>query len=338
MRSALGWFSALLLVGLLQPAAADTLADVQERGTLRCGVNGLVPGLSLRDEAGRWSGLDVDFCRAVAAAALGAKEKVELVPLTSEERLKALAEGRVDLLSRNTTWTLSRDVAEGVSFVGVLYYDGQGFMVPRSTSLLSALELTGKSVCALAGTTSVENAKRYFTRHRMELKLRTFEDWDAARAAYLKGDCGVLTSDQSQLFALRTTLEQPRGHRILPEVISKEPLGPAVRHGDSRWFDVVRWTLFGLINAEEMGIDSGNVERARELAESEETRLLLDVDGTIAEALGLNPHWITRAIAQVGNYAEIFERNLGDQSPLKIKRGLNALWTDGGLHYAPPSR
>jgi general L-amino acid transport system substrate-binding protein len=280
----------------------------------------------------------VDFCRAVAAATLGAKEKVELVPLTSEERLKALAEGRVDLLSRNTTWTLSRDVAEGISFVGVLYHDGQGFMVPRRTNLLSALELTGKTVCALAGTTSVGNAKRYFTRHRMELKLSTFDDWDAARAAYLGGDCGVLTSDQSQLFALRTTLEQPQGHRILPEVISKEPLGPAVRHGDSRWFDIVRWTLFGLINAEEMGIDSTNVDRARELAENEETRLLLDVDGTIAEVLGLHPLWITRAIGQVGNYAEIFERNLGDQSPLKIKRGINALWLNGGLLFAPPSR
>jgi general L-amino acid transport system substrate-binding protein len=339
MRSALRWLFALLLgAGLLQPVTAGTLEDVQARGTLRCGVNGLVPGLSFRDERGQWSGLDVDFCRAVAAVTLGAKEKLELVPLTNAERLTALAEGRVDLISRNTTWTFSRDAGQGISFVGVLYYDGQGFMVPRKTDFLSALELTGQTVCALAGTTSAENTGRYFTRHRMELDLRTFDDFDAARSAYLDGDCGVLTSDQSQLHALRSTLERPRDHRILPEVVSKEPLGPAVREGDDRWFDIVRWTLFALINAEEMGIDSTNADRARELAKSEETRLLLDADGRMAQVLGLDRHWITRAIAQVGNYAEMFERNLGDQSPLKIKRGLNALWTNGGLLYAPPSR
>jgi general L-amino acid transport system substrate-binding protein len=339
MRPALRWLSLLLLSGgLVQPANADTLDDVQARGDLRCGVNGLVPGLSFKDDAGRWSGLDVDFCRAVAAAALGGKEKLELVPLSNAERLTALAEGRVDLISRNTTWTFSRDAGQGISFVGILYHDGQGFMVPRKTDFLSALELSGQTVCALAGTTSAENTKRYFTRHRMELDLRTFDDLDAAGSAYFDGDCGVLTSDQSQLHALRSTLQRPHEHRILPEVVSKEPLGPAVREGDDRWFDIVRWTLFALINAEEMGIDSTNVDRARELAKNEETRLLLDADGKMAQVLGLHPRWITRAIAQVGNYAEIFERNLGDQSPLKIKRGLNALWINGGLLYAPPSR
>lgn len=339
MRLAVRWLSAILLAGALsQTAAAGTLEQVKERDTLRCGVNGLVPGLSFKDEKGSWSGLDVDFCRAVAAAVLGAKEKVEFVPLTNAERLSALADGRVDLLSRNTTWTLSRDIARGMSFVGVLYYDGQGFMVPRATNQLSTLELSGQTVCALAGTTSAENTERYFKRHRMELTLLTFDDIGAAKQAYLAGECGALASDHSQLHSLRATLEHPRTHRILPEVVSKEPLGPAVRKGDDRWFDIVRWTLFALINAEEMGIDSTNVDRARELAKSEDTRLLLDADGKVAELLGLHPRWINRAIGQVGNYGEVFERNLGDQSPLKIKRGLNALWNNGGLLYAPPAR
>jgi len=339
MRLALRWLSVILIAcALSQASAADILDDVKARDSLRCGVNGLVPGLSFRDASGQWSGMDVDFCRAVAAATLGAKEKVEFVLLSNAERLVALDEGRVDLLSRNTTWTLSRDIAHGMSFVGVLYFDGQGFMVPRETSLLSALELSGTSVCALAGTTSAANTQRYFTRHRMKLELLTFDDFDAAKAAYLAGECGALTSDQSQLHSLRTTLENPRAHRILPEVIAKEPLSPAVRKGDGRWFDIVRWTLFALINAEEMGIDSTNVERAYELAKSEDTRLLLDVQGGTAEHLGLHRRWVTRVIGQVGNYAEIFERNLGDQSPLKIKRGLNALWNNGGLLFAPPSR
>ena len=339
MRIAGRWLYGLLLAGVLvQPAAAGTLEDVIERTTLRCGVNGQVPGLSLQDRAGQWSGLDVDFCRVVAAATLGAKEKVEFVPLDNAERLSALAEGRVDLLARNTTWTMSRDIAHGMNFVGVLYFDGQGFMVPRDTALLSALELSGHSVCAVDGTTGPENAERYFNRHRMELTLKTFGDMPAAWTAYLAGECQALTGDHSQLYALRAGLEQPSAQRILPETVSKEPLGPAVRKGDARWFDVVRWTLFALINAEEMGIDSTNVDRARELASRDETKLLLDADGRMAEQLGLHPRWITRAIGQVGNYAEIFDRNLGADSSLKIKRGLNALWRDGGLLYAPPNR
>jgi len=339
MTSAIRWLPVLLLaIALSQSSLADTLDEVKARDSLRCGVNGQVPGLSFRDESGAWSGLDVDFCRAVAAAALGTKAKVEFVPLTNTERLGALSAGRIDLLSRNTTWTLWRDIAHGMSFVGVLYFDGQGFMVPRNIGLLSTLELSGTSVCVPSGTTSEANAQRYFTRHRMKLTLLAFDDIRTATAAYLAGECGALTSDQSQLHSLRSTLENPHAQRILPEVISKEPLGPAVRDGDKRWFDVVRWTLFALINAEEMGIDSTNVSRARELATNEGTRLLLDVDGKVAGALGLHPLWVTRAIGQVGNYAEIYERNLGDQSPLKMKRGLNALWTDGGLLYAPPSR
>jgi general L-amino acid transport system substrate-binding protein len=334
LAAALGGI-ALLLTGTV---LADTVADIRERGTLRCGVNGEVPGLSLLDETGRWSGLDVDFCRAVAAAVLDDADAVVLVPLSAEDRLGALRGGRVDLLSRNTTWTAQRDIAEGVSFAGVLYYDGQGFMVPRETDTLSALELDRAKVCAIAGTTSIDNARRYFTRHRMALELMIHPDLAAAAAAYLDGKCTALTTDRSQLHALRATLEQPAAQRILPEVISKEPLGPAVRDGDPRWFDLVRWTLYTLIEAEEQGIDSGNVIGARNRAESDAVRALLDLDGTTSSVLGIDPAWGYRVIRQVGNYGQIFERNLGPASGLNIKRGLNALWSDGGLMYAPPAR
>ncbi len=339
MRTVVLWLLGIVLTGgLIQASGADTLEEVKERGTLRCGVNGAVPGLSFKDEGGRWSGLDVDFCRAVAAAVLGESGKVEFVPLENKDRLTALSEGRIDLLTRNTTWTLSRDLGHGMTFVGILYHDGQGFMVPGDSDLRTTLELGGKRICALAGSTSPDNAKRYFTHHRMELQLQTYESLDAAKQAYLEGKCDALTSDQSQLFSLRTTLEDPGAHRILGEVISKEPLGPAVRKGDARWFDIVRWTLFLLVDAEELGIDSANADRAREQAKAEETRLLLDADGETARLLGLDPGWSHRVIEQVGNYSEIFERNLGAHSKLKIKRGLNALWRDGGLLYAPPAR
>ncbi len=339
MRLGINRLLGMVLAGALaQTTVAATLDEVKERGSLRCGVNGEVPGLSYRDEGGGWSGLDVDFCRAVAAAVLGDGGKVELVPLSTAERLDALRAGRIDLLSRNTTWTLARDLGHDMTFVGVLYFDGQGFMVPRDSGLMSTLELGGKRICAVADSTGPDNARRYFARHRMELKLETFQTEGAARAAYLDGKCDALTTDQSQLHSVRGGLADPRAHRILPEIISKEPLSPAVRKGDARWLDVVRWTLFTLIDAEELGIGSANVERAAEQAESDEARLLLDLDGSSAKLLGLEPGWSQRAIKQVGNYAEVFDRNLGAQSPLKIKRGLNALWNDGGLLYAPPAR
>ncbi|MEA3278699.1 MAG: amino acid ABC transporter substrate-binding protein [Pseudomonadota bacterium] len=339
MRLAVRWLLAALLVGgLAQTSAAGTLAEVKDRGKLRCGVNGLVPGLSFKDENGRWSGLDVDFCRAVAAAALGDGSKVEFLPLSTDERLDALSGDHIDLLARNTTWTLSRDLGHGMSFVGILYLDGQGFLVAREAGLYSTLELDGKRICSLANSTSPANAQRYFTRNRMKLELETFQTFDAAKQAYLDGKCDALTGDQSQLHSLRAGLKDPRVHEILPEVISKEPLSPAVRKGDDQWFDIVRWTLFVLIDAEELGIDSTNVDRAREQAREGETRLLLDADGHTGKLLELEPGWSHRVIKQVGNYAEVFERNLGSQSPLKIKRGLNALWRDGGLLYAPPAR
>ncbi len=325
----------LLLAGT---AGAGTVEEVRERGRLRCGVNGEVPGLSLRNQTGQWSGLDVDFCRAVATAVLGDPEALALVPVSSEERFAAVRAGNVDLLARNTSWTGQRDIAEGVSFVGVLYYDGQGFMVPRMTDTISALELDRARVCAIAGSTSIDNAKRYFTRHRMALELVVHPDLAAAAAAYLDGKCTALTTDRSQLHALRATLDNPAAQRILPEVISKEPLGPLVRDNDHRWFDLVRWTLFTLVEAEELGIDAGNALGAKHRAESDRVRALLDLDGRTSSVLGIEPAWGYRVIRQVGNYGEVFERNLGATSGLGIKRGLNALWSDGGLMYAPPTK
>jgi general L-amino acid transport system substrate-binding protein len=319
-------------------AHAETLEDVQSRGTLRCGVNGEVPGLSLRAPDGTWSGLDVDFCRAVAAAVLGDADKVEFVPVSTADRFDVLREGEIDLLARNTTWTLSRDLDLEIMFAATLYYDGQGFMVRRETNTLSALELSNRSVCALADTTAPDNARRYFTRNQMNLELKEFPDIKDAVKAYLAGDCYALTSDHSQLHAMRAGLNAASAHRILPEVISKEPLAPAVRRDDARWFDIVRWTLFTLVNAEEAGIDSSNVAQVQTRARSGETRLLLDLDGTSGALLGLSKGWGLRVIEQVGNYGEIFARNLGDDSPLKIKRGLNALWRDGGILYAPPAK
>jgi general L-amino acid transport system substrate-binding protein len=333
------WCS-LLLVASLLPALpqAETLEDVRSRGMLRCGVSGELPGLSYKSEDGTWSGIDVDFCRAVAAAVLGRADKVEYVPTSTADRFDVLREGEIDLLARNTTWTLSRDLDLEVMFVDTLYYDGQGFMVRRDTSTLSALELSRHKVCALADTTGPENARNYFTRHQMILELSEYPDIKAATAAYLAGECYALTTDHSQLHAVRAGLGGDSGHRILPEVISREPLAPVVRRDDARWFDVVRWTLYTLINAEAAGIDSSNVDQARGRARSADTRLLLDVDGVSAGMLGLDPGWSTRIISQVGNYAEVFARNLGEDSPLGIKRGLNALWRDGGILYAPPSR
>jgi general L-amino acid transport system substrate-binding protein len=342
MRQHTPWISGLLLIGALtltaSQARAGTLEDVKARGALRCGVNGELPGLSYKDDKGAWSGLDVDFCRAVAAATLGKADKVELVPLNNSDRFDALREGEVDLLSRNTTWTLSRDLDLGMAFAGILYHDGQGFMVPRGTSILSVMELSRKRICAIEDSTSPTNAEAFFTRNRMQLELVLVKDANAAKAAYQAGKCDAITTDHSQLHALRAELGDPALNRILPEVISKEPLSPAVRQGDQVWFDIVRWTLFLLIDAEELGIDSTNVDGARALAKTAEVRGLLDVAGATAGMLGVEPGWSYRVIKQVGNYAEIFDRNLGDQSPLKIKRGLNALWRDGGILYAPPTR
>jgi general L-amino acid transport system substrate-binding protein len=332
--------SALLATTLLATAGASpgaTLESVQGRGKLLCGVNTGLPGFSSVDQNGKWTGLDVDFCRAVAAATLGDADKVELKPLTAKERFTALQSGEIDLLSRNTTWTLSRDAAQGLSFTGVIYYDGQGFMVSKSLGVKSARELDGAAVCILAGTTTELNLADYFRTHDMKYEPVVFDTADQTSRGFETGRCDVLTSDQSQLYGLRIKLAEPDKAAVLPEVISKEPLGPAVRQGDDAWFNIVRWTLFALINAEELGVTADNVD-AMKSSSNPEVRRLLGVEGSADSGLGLAPDWVAGVIKQVGNYGEIFQRNVGADSPLQIERGLNALWTDGGLQYAPPFR
>jgi general L-amino acid transport system substrate-binding protein len=334
------WILGILLAGLtLSPVAgAWVLEDVRKNDRVRCGVSTGLPGFSQPDSQGRWSGLDVDFCRAVAAAVLGDAQKVEFLPLTPGQRLPALTQGRIDLLARNTTWTMERDIVQGVEFAGVNFYDGQGFMVRGELGVRSALGLDGVTLCVQRDTTSATNVKQYFALNRMRFRLLEFDGPEAATEAYAAGQCEAMTSDRSQLYALRSRLAKPQDSVILPEVISREPLSPAVREGDANWLNIVRWTLFAMIDAEEQGIDSTNVERIRKQARNPAVRHFLGLDGETGQALGLEGPWVFRILKQVGNYAESYERNLGKDSPVQIKRGLNALWRDGGLLYAPPAR
>jgi general L-amino acid transport system substrate-binding protein len=327
-----------LVLTLTQPAwAGATLDAVKQRGFVQCGVNTGLPGFSNADEKGNWTGLDVDVCRAVAAAIFGGADKVRFTPLTAKERLTAVQSGEVDLLSRNTTWTLTRDTSLGIHFTGVTYYDGQGFMVSKALGVSSARELDGAAVCILAGTTTELNLADYFRTHGMTYDPVVFDTADQTARGFEAGRCDVLTSDQSQLYGLRIKLAEPDKAMVLPEVISKEPLGPAVRQGDDDWFNIVRWTLYALINAEELGVTSGNVDEMKS-SSNPEVRRLLGLEGIKGSGLGLPDDWAYQIIKQVGNYGEIFERNVGAGSPLKIERGLNALWKDGGLQYAPPIR
>lgn len=321
----------------LTSLAGETLAAVKERGFVQCGVNTGLPGFSNADDKGQWTGLDADLCRAIAAAVLGDAQKVQFTPLTAKERLTALQSGEIDVLSRNTTWTLTRDTSLGINFTGVTYYDGQGFMVAKSLGIKSAKELDGAAVCILAGTTTELNLADYFRTHQMEYQPVVFDTADQTARGFEAGRCDVLTSDQSQLYGLRLKLSQPDKAEILPEVISKEPLGPAVRQGDDDWFNVVRWTLFAMVNAEELGVTAANVDQMK-ASSNPEIRRLLGLEGIKGRGLGLNDDWAYQIIKQLGNYGEVFERTVGSGSPLGIPRGLNALWRDGGLHYAPPIR
>jgi len=328
----------LALSSLTQTALADgTLEAVKERGFVQCGVNTGLPGFSNADADGRWSGIDVDLCRAVAAAVLGDAEKVRFTPLTAKERLTAVQSGEVDLLSRNTTWTLTRDTSLGLHFTGVTYYDGQGFMVKKALGITSARELDGAAVCILAGTTTELNLADYFRTHGMSYEPVVFDTADQTARGFEAGRCDVLTSDQSQLYALRLKLSEPDKAMVLPEVISKEPLGPVVRQGDDRWFNIVRWTLFALVNAEELGVASADVDAQKD-STNPAIRRLLGLEGIKGTGLGLGDDWAYQAIKQVGNYGEIYARNVGEGSRLGIPRGLNRLWQDGGLQYAPPIR
>ncbi len=320
------------------PAAAATLDEVKERGALRCGVNTGLPGFASQDDQGEWQGLDVDYCKAVAAAIFdGDGSKVEYSPLSAVQRFPALQNNEVDMLARNTTWTMNRDTALGLNFVGVNYYDGQGFMVRKDLNVTSALQLSGATVCVQSGTTTELNLTDYFSANNMELNPVVIESQSDVNAAYDQGRCDVLTTDASGLYASRLELANPDEHVVLPEVISKEPLGPTVRQGDEQWFDIVKWVHFGLLNAEELGVTQQNVEEMLE-SENPKIRRLLGVDGSFGEDVGLANDWMVDVIRAVGNYGEIFDRNIGPDTPLKIQRGMNALWTKGGLQYAPPVR
>ena len=318
--------------------AADTLKTIRDRGKIICGTSNGVAGFSTQDAAGRWQGFDIDICRALAVAIFDDTEKAGFVPLSSKDRLIALQAGEIDVLPRTTTWTLARNSGQGVTFTGINYYDGQGFMVHKSLGVTSATKLDGASICVAQGTTSELNLADFFRRTRMKYEVAAFGTPEEALKAYESGRCDAYTTDVSALSANLLKFRTPDEHAVLPEVISKEPLGPWVRSGDDAWFNLVRWTLFALINAEELGVTRAN---ARELAASStnpEIRRFLGKDGKYGEALGVSNDWVVRVVSAVGNYGESFERHLGLNSPMKLQRGPNALWTKGGLQYSPPFR
>jgi len=314
--------------------SADTLDDVKKAGVLKCGVSTGLAGFSSADKDGKWTGLDVDVCRAVAAAVLGDATKVKFNPLTAKERFTALQSGEIDMLSRNTTWTLTRDASLGINFAGVSYYDGQGFMVSKKLNVKSVNDLDGAAVCIQAGTTTELNLADYFKANDMKYKAITFDTSDQTIKGFEAGRCDMLTSDQSQLYSLRIKLAKPDEAVVLPEVISKEPLGPVVRQGDDKWFNIVKWSLNAMVNAEELGLSKENI---KDMKDSKNPGIQRMIAGQ-GEKLGLDDSWSYNIISQVGNYGEVFESNVGSGSPLKIKRGLNSLWNKGGIMYAAPIR
>jgi general L-amino acid transport system substrate-binding protein len=328
-------FSALAL--LCSVANADTLDEVRARGELRCGVNTGLAGFSAPDDKGEWQGLDVDFCRVVASAIFNDPGKVKFVPLSAKERFTALQSGEIDMLSRNTTWTMSRDTEQGLNFVGITYYDGQGFMVRKGRDIDGVADLAGASICVQTGTTNELNMADFFRTNKLSYKPVVFEKNAEAFAAYNLGRCDAYTSDSSQLYAERIKLAEPEGTVILPQIISKEPLGPVVRQGDDLWANVVQWSLFAWLNAEGLGITQANVDEMRD-SPNPQVRRLLGVEGDYGKGVRLGATWAYAIVKCVGNYGESFERNIGVGSRLNIARGYNRLWTDGGLHYAPPIR
>ena len=315
---------------------SSTLYDVQNRGYINCGVSSGLAGFSSPDSSGVWQGLDADTCRAISAAVFGDSQKVKFIPLTAKERFTALASGEIDVLIRNTTWTATRDNSLGLNFTGVNYYDGAGFLVKKSLGVDSALELDGAAFCIQAGTTTELNVADYFRNNNMGYTAITFDTSDETRTAFDNDRCDVLTSDQSQLAALRIGLKKPGTAKILPEVISKEPLGPVVRQGDDQWFNIVKWTLFAMINAEELGVSSENIYSDSNVPGV--NRLLGRSSVNYGKQLGISNDWAYNVINQVGNYGEVFERNVGKNSPLQLPRGVNQLWSKGGIMYAPPLR
>ena len=328
-----------LAFGIATPASAGkTLDAVKARGEVICGVNTSAPGFSSTDSKGRWQGLDVDTCRAVAAAVLGSGDKVKFMPLNSQQRFAALQSGEIDILSRNSTWTLTRDASLGIVFTGINYYDGQGFMVPKKLKVDSAKKLNGATVCVQAGTTSEKNVADFFLANGMKYKSVVFDTAEAIQSAFFAGRCQVYTTDMSDLAGARTQTAKPDDYAILPDVISKEPLGPAVRRGDDDWFQIVRWSLFALLEAEEAKLTQANVDKMKAESKDPGVQRLLGVTEDTGKLLGLDKEWAYRIVKQVGTYGESFERNMGPKSPLALPRGVNKLWNQGGLMYAPPVR
>ena len=326
--------ASFLIAGALA-VQASTLSDVQSKGHVSCGVSKGLAGFSAADSAGTWTGVDVDVCRAVAAATLGDATKVKFVPLTAKERFTALQSGEIDMLSRNTTWTITRDASLGLNFAGVNYYDGQGFMVKSSLGVSSAMELGGAAVCIQAGTTTELNLADWGNQNGIDYQSVVSDTNAQTLTNYDSGRCDVLTTDASGLYSMRAAANDPSEHVVLPEIISKEPLGPVVRQGDDQWFNIVRWSLNAMITAEELGVTSATVD---EVTNNPERERLMGRSGNTHEYVGLTPDWTYNIISQVGNYSESFERNIGINTPIGIARGVNALWTQGGILYSPPFR
>jgi len=330
-------FFAIAAFACVASAQAATLDQVKSRGMLNCGANGQLPGFGLPDAQGNWTGFDVDYCRAIAAAIFNDPAKVKFVALTAKDRFTALQSGDVDVLVRNTTWTSSRDTQLGLNATGTNYYDGQGFIVRKALKVNSALELSDASICVQQGTTTELNLADYFRANKMKLKSVAFAQLDEALKAYDSGRCDAFTADASALYGVRLKFAKPDDHVVLPEIISKEPLTPFVRHGDEQWFDIVKWVHFALLDAEEYNVTKANVDEQLK-SQNPEIKRMLGTEGNFGEQLGLTKDWVVRIVKGTGNYGEIFERNLGQGSPLKISRGLNALWTKGGIQFGAPIR
>lgn len=340
MKKRLLSMAALLAASAIAtPALAGvTLDAVKKRGHVLCGVNTSAPGFSSADSQGNWHGLDVNICRSVAAAVLGDADKVKFVPLSSPQRFTALQAGEIDILARNTTWTMTRDASQGSVFVAVSYYDGQGFIVPKEYGIKSAKELDGATICVQSGTSSEKTLADYFNSHKMSYKTVVFDTTEATQSAFLSGRCQVYTTDMSDLAGMRTLAPNPQQYEILPEVISKEPLGPAVRRGDDEWFQVVRWSFNTMIEAEELGINKANAEQLKQTSTNPNVLRLLGRSDDMGKMIGLDKDWSYRIVTQVGNYGESWNAYFGPKSSLNLPRGLNRLWTDGGLMYAMPIR
>ena len=339
MKRAIATIAVGLAATLMASAASAqaTLNNVKQKGFLTCGSNTGLAGFGVPDAQGNWTGLDVDLCRAIAAAIFNDPTKVRFIPLSAKDRFTALQSGEVDVLVRNTTWTMSRDTQLGLDFTGVNYYDGQGFLVRKKLGVASAKELNGASVCTQQGTTTELNLADFFRANNLKYEVVAFATAAETFDAYNSGRCDAFTTDASGLYSERLKAANPDEHIVLPEIISKEPLGPSVRHGDNQWGDIVRWTHYAMINAEELGVTKANVDQMTK-NDNPEIKRMLGSEGKFGEAIGLTNDWAFRIIKHVGNYGEIFEKNVGQGSPLKIQRGQNALWTKGGLQYAPPIR